>query len=537
MAARPARARPPARGGPVPRRRGRLLAGLRPLGERRLRRARPRVRDRARLHARRPRRADRLRLVLHRRAHDAVDPRETARRAVVLEDRTPTHACRAHLPRLRPSLPADDRWGERWMRDLALYFAGRARSHLPHDASLGRRRPPDWRGSVCSGSQSPAVYSADRRTSGRRSLRLRRGASPCASRPRLRRRAPRFVPVLPAPGRGCVRRRGGIGSSSTGPRSGRAHTGDTTQASRRHRRVARAACLPSGRQRAHCMSHLHARRLVDEGFSGEPSSSRAFTQARWRPAERGRSALVVYAGRHVREKRVRGSCAGLPAHASSARTAARDLRRRARARRSGARRGARSCRRRDVAGRRPEEEVAGALAGGVSGYRFRARGLRPLVVEAAAHGTPSVVVAGPENAAAEFVADGINGAIAASAGPDVSLRRSFASSLPGPRCARRPRAGSQKTLPPAPRRSLELCRKSTAGGGLKTHSSSLRSNTSNPGWATSTVAGLSSCEKQWPVQSIPERPRSRSVAGRAGCLLSSRPSARPSSSAWTSTRG
>ena len=41
-----------------------------------------------------------------------------------------------------------------------------------------------------------------------------------------------------------------------------------------------------------------------------------------------------------------------------------------------------------------------------------------MVVEAAARGTPSVIVAGPENAATELVTDGVNGAIAASAEPD-----------------------------------------------------------------------------------------------------------------------
>ena len=41
-----------------------------------------------------------------------------------------------------------------------------------------------------------------------------------------------------------------------------------------------------------------------------------------------------------------------------------------------------------------------------------------VVVEAAARGTPSVIVAGPENAATELVTDGVNGAIAASAEPD-----------------------------------------------------------------------------------------------------------------------
>src|SRR6266545_3949400 len=41
-----------------------------------------------------------------------------------------------------------------------------------------------------------------------------------------------------------------------------------------------------------------------------------------------------------------------------------------------------------------------------------------VVVEAAARGTPSVVVAGPENAATELVRDGVNGAIAADASPE-----------------------------------------------------------------------------------------------------------------------
>jgi glycosyltransferase involved in cell wall biosynthesis len=73
----------------------------------------------------------------------------------------------------------------------------------------------------------------------------------------------------------------------------------------------------------------------------------------------------------------------------------------------------------DVAGRQPEDAISRALgraaclvtASGREGYGL-------VVVEAAAHGTPSVVVAGPENAATELLADGVNGAIAASARPD-----------------------------------------------------------------------------------------------------------------------
>jgi glycosyltransferase involved in cell wall biosynthesis len=47
----------------------------------------------------------------------------------------------------------------------------------------------------------------------------------------------------------------------------------------------------------------------------------------------------------------------------------------------------------------------------------RREGYGLVVVEAAAHGTPSVVVSGPDNAAAELIADGENGFVAASADP------------------------------------------------------------------------------------------------------------------------
>jgi glycosyltransferase involved in cell wall biosynthesis len=48
----------------------------------------------------------------------------------------------------------------------------------------------------------------------------------------------------------------------------------------------------------------------------------------------------------------------------------------------------------------------------------RREGYGLVVVEAAALGVPSVVVAGPDNAAAELVEDGVNGTVAASAAPD-----------------------------------------------------------------------------------------------------------------------
>ena len=69
----------------------------------------------------------------------------------------------------------------------------------------------------------------------------------------------------------------------------------------------------------------------------------------------------------------------------------------------------------------------------------RREGYGLVVIEAASHGTPSVVVADPDNAAVELVEDGVNGVIAPSASPEdlaaaiirvhdvgLSLRRSTA---------------------------------------------------------------------------------------------------------------
>ncbi len=48
----------------------------------------------------------------------------------------------------------------------------------------------------------------------------------------------------------------------------------------------------------------------------------------------------------------------------------------------------------------------------------RREGYGLVVIEAASRGTPSVVVAGPDNAAVELVDDGVNGFVAASASPE-----------------------------------------------------------------------------------------------------------------------
>ena len=70
-------------------------------------------------------------------------------------------------------------------------------------------------------------------------------------------------------------------------------------------------------------------------------------------------------------------------------------------------------------GRVPDDELERLMATAAVLVNPSAReGFGLVVAEAAAHGTPSVVVAGEDNAAAELVVDGENGVVAASVEPD-----------------------------------------------------------------------------------------------------------------------
>ncbi|WP_025155543.1 glycosyltransferase family 4 protein [Leifsonia aquatica] len=60
----------------------------------------------------------------------------------------------------------------------------------------------------------------------------------------------------------------------------------------------------------------------------------------------------------------------------------------------------------------------------------RREGFGLVIAEAASHGTPSVVVAGEDNAAAELVEDGVNGFVAGSTDPDI-LGRAIIAALEG----------------------------------------------------------------------------------------------------------
>ncbi len=175
-------------------------------------------------------------------------------------------------------------------------------------------------------------------------------------------------------------------------------------------------------QRAFCFSRLHAQRLRDEGARGEVTVLEGeYSGSLERREPHQPETLAVFAGRLIPEKR---ADAVVPAVAR-ARTRLPELRG-------------------ELYGDGPEREqlertvAAAALNGAVRVCGFvaaeevdralgramcmvlpsRREGYGMVVVEAAAHGTPSIVVAGPDNAAVELVEEGVNGFIAASSSAD-----------------------------------------------------------------------------------------------------------------------
>lgn len=168
---------------------------------------------------------------------------------------------------------------------------------------------------------------------------------------------------------------------------------------------------------AYCISQMHAERLVAEGYRGTPTVLPGLYAGPTEPTPMAEvdPMLVVYAGRHVREKRV-----DLLVQAFAiAREQLPDLRlelygdgpESRRLSRVAAAAGVDGAVR--LLGKRPEAEVDAAMARAACLATASEReGYGLVVVEAAAHGTPSVIVAGAENAAVELVEDGINGVVA-----------------------------------------------------------------------------------------------------------------------------
>ncbi len=181
-------------------------------------------------------------------------------------------------------------------------------------------------------------------------------------------------------------------------------------------------CCARVPQRAFCFSRLHAGRLRGEGLRGEPTVlTGEYMGSLETPEPAPARPVVVFAGRHIPEKRVP---ALLPAFAL-VREAAPELRL-------------------EIFGDGPErprvlaeiERLGLGDAVDAPGFVEHARveealrtalcmvlpssreGYGLVVVEAAAGGTPSVVVAGEDNAATELVDDGENGFVAASGSPE-----------------------------------------------------------------------------------------------------------------------
>jgi glycosyltransferase involved in cell wall biosynthesis len=184
-------------------------------------------------------------------------------------------------------------------------------------------------------------------------------------------------------------------------------------------RVVQALCLRAP-QRAFCFSRLHERRLRAAPVNGELTvleGEYAGPPGR-EPVEA--SPVVMFAGRHIPEKRVPALVPAL----ALAREGVPELR--------GEIYGD-GPQRAEVLRLRAEHRLDGALEvpGFVDAQRVedalaralclvlpsRREGYGMVVVEAAAVGTPSVVVAGPDNAATDLVSEGENGYVAASAAP------------------------------------------------------------------------------------------------------------------------
>jgi glycosyltransferase involved in cell wall biosynthesis len=169
-------------------------------------------------------------------------------------------------------------------------------------------------------------------------------------------------------------------------------------------------------------SRLHADRLRVEGFRGPVTVLEGLHSGNLEPgAPRPAELVVVFAGRHIPEKRVPALVQALP----RARERVPELRaelygdgpERAQVLRLVSELGLADA----VAapGFVPAERVEKALARALCLVLPSSReGYGLVVVEAAARGVPSVVVAGPDNAAVELVDEEENGFIAASAGKD-----------------------------------------------------------------------------------------------------------------------
>jgi glycosyltransferase involved in cell wall biosynthesis len=175
------------------------------------------------------------------------------------------------------------------------------------------------------------------------------------------------------------------------------------------------------RQEAFCFSQLHADRLEREGVNGRVTVLRGqYEGTTQRPEPVDAQPAVVYAGRHIPEKRV---TAVVPAVLQARKTLP-GLR--AAIYGDGPDRPAVLEQVKafglgddvDVPGFVAQETVERALAESIClVLPSRREGYGLVVVEALARGTPAVVVNDPDNAAVELIEERVNGFVAASASP------------------------------------------------------------------------------------------------------------------------
>lgn len=179
------------------------------------------------------------------------------------------------------------------------------------------------------------------------------------------------------------------------------------------------------RQRAFCYSELHAQRLREEGLRGEVTVLRGLYADTIAPAAPGASAgqsdrPVLFAGRMIPEKRAPLAVAAIAGAAARLEGLRGELLG------DGPEREAVLA---EIA-RRGLQEVVSApgftTAETVDAEMRRAlcllltsvrEGYGLVVVEAAARGTPSIVVAGADNAAVELIEEGVNGFVCESSDP------------------------------------------------------------------------------------------------------------------------
>lgn len=177
------------------------------------------------------------------------------------------------------------------------------------------------------------------------------------------------------------------------------------------------------RQQAFCFSQLHARRLQAGGLRGEMTVLRGeYTgpmPASVRPREP--EPLVVFAGRMIPEKRA-GAVVAAVAHARMRMPELRAVLIGDGPERNAVLRIVAEIGLQDVVavpGFVPTDDVQATLAQALCLLLpSRREGYGLVVVEAASHGTPSIVVAAPDNAAVELISEGENGFVVTSVSPD-----------------------------------------------------------------------------------------------------------------------